>query len=339
MKRIKKNDVDCDCLGQLQNIKVKVLDVVVNNICNLQCDYCYYGHFQQSIKENNNLLDAIKVICDSQTSLTTLTVIGREPLLSWNNLLKILMIAKNHNLECGFITNGLLLRKYIDILINKACVSFINISYHIGNENYDKNFFEIIDLVTRKSKNQILLNCAMVILENNIDWLLSSVRRLSKAGVRNIFLCPYIDRFNRMEYVLTADTFIKLLFRLAEISEELNDLNIKIHICEPEKFLLLRDLFDKDIISYDTVMMWENLFCANIFNKTNLKLLFPISLLEYIIIDYNCRIYQTLENALTGKNSLGVINDYKSFQDVIERLRLASKSMLKKYPEIITNFI
>ena len=100
---------------QIDNLMPKRYCLVLTNLCNLACDFCYQIRTKQ--KNSLNSKDWIKLIKElPENSRVTLT--GGEPLVFKNFREVFSEAVKRH--ECNLICNGLLLtEEIIDLLLSE----------------------------------------------------------------------------------------------------------------------------------------------------------------------------------------------------------------------------
>ena len=109
---------------KLDNIMPKRYCLVLTNLCNLACDFCYQIRTKQKTSMNAN--EWIELIKDlPKNSRVTLT--GGEPLVFKNFKEIFLETTKLH--ECNLICNGLLLtEEIIDLLLSQKNFKVLSIS-------------------------------------------------------------------------------------------------------------------------------------------------------------------------------------------------------------------
>ena len=171
---------------QMDNLMPKRYVLVLTNLCNLACDFCY-----QIRKKQKNALkskDWIKLIKQlPENSRVTLT--GGEPLVFKNFKDVFLETTKRH--ECNIICNGLLLTKeIIDLLLSHKNFKILSISIdnrnndirkgaNIDVKNWDQKWkhAEEMMLYFQKRKRELnhstcILDSKTVVLDENAEDLL-----------------------------------------------------------------------------------------------------------------------------------------------------------------------
>lgn len=123
--------------------KFKKIYIEVTNVCNLSCNFCPKTSRKYGFMDEENFSQVISKIKD-HTNHVYLHLMG-EPFLN-PNLDKFLEIAAENNLKVNITTNGTLINRVKDVLIDGAGVRQINISLHSFEANEDEvNFEEYID--------------------------------------------------------------------------------------------------------------------------------------------------------------------------------------------------
>lgn len=151
--------------------RFKKVYIEITNICNLKCSFCPDGNRAKLFMLPENFENIINQIKD-YTNLVALHVKG-EPLMH-PNLKEILQICEKADMQVNITTNGTLLEKNLDVLINSKAVRQINMSLHSVNknentekynvENYINDILKVSDEITNKSN--IIISYRLWNLEN-----------------------------------------------------------------------------------------------------------------------------------------------------------------------------
>ena len=177
-------------------MKFNKIYIEITNYCNLNCSFCSKDNrikHEMTIEEFKHIVNEIEDYTDS----IYLHVKG-EPLLH-TNLDEILSICDENNLKVRITTNGTLLEKKKDILLNHN-IKQINISLH--SENNQPNYFEtVFNTCDELSKKTAIVYRI---------WTLSNLK-LDKISTK------IVDKITR-HYNLPTDIVNKII----------NDKNIKI---------------------------------------------------------------------------------------------------------------
>ncbi len=133
--------------------KFKRIYVEITNRCNLNCSFCSKEDRvtrEMSLEEFSHVIKSIRPFTD----YIYLHVKG-EPLLH-SNFSGILNIAKENQMKVNITTNGVLLDKYTDVLLNSGCVRQINVSLH--SENDIPNYFDKVFAACKKLSKNIYIS-------------------------------------------------------------------------------------------------------------------------------------------------------------------------------------
>jgi len=126
------------------------------NRCSLRCGYCGYGEFYNDYDKRKNkdmpiemalsLLDYLKNLWNSSLNIShdrsiTIGFYGGEPLLNFPFIQKVIDYAKGLELKhnrfvFSMTTNGLLLKKYMDFLVNNDFSLLISLDGNEINNSY-----------------------------------------------------------------------------------------------------------------------------------------------------------------------------------------------------------
>lgn len=151
------NDIIEKNLMNLGQITFEVTDA-----CNLKCKYCgygeFYGHYDNRNNQKLSVNKAIKVLeymekyWTSSASLshkknTYISFYGGEPLLNMKFIKSIVQWVKSRKIiNCNFIftmtTNGILLKKYINFLVENNFKLLISLDGNDFNNSYRVNHKE-----------------------------------------------------------------------------------------------------------------------------------------------------------------------------------------------------
>lgn len=156
-----------EILSNLINLRQLVIEVT--DLCNLKCYYCAYGDlYQTNIRETGNLtfkqikplLDYLLVLWQEQEKdkVTDIGFYGGEPLLNMDLIRQVISYfeAENNNKSYTYsmTTNGLLLDRYMDYLVEKDFDLLISLDgdedcqYYRKDHRGANSFMSIIDNVT-----------------------------------------------------------------------------------------------------------------------------------------------------------------------------------------------
>ncbi len=170
---------------ELDNLMPKRYCLVLTNLCNLACDFCY--QHRTKLKNSLNSDDWIKVI-NQLPDNSRVTLTGGEPLTLKNFEKVFLEVTKKH--ECNIICNGLLLNEQIiDLLLSTKNFKVLSISIdnrknkirklaNVKETKWDEKWTHVEKMMLYFQKRKIELNnenCVLdaktIILDENADEL------------------------------------------------------------------------------------------------------------------------------------------------------------------------
>ncbi len=150
--------------------------IEITNICNLACSFC---PIDQRQAESMNIEKYEKIIkqVSPLTEQVCLHLMG-EP-LAHQQITEILEISNKYEAKIQLTTNGLLLKKYQDLLISSNCIRQINISLQSYMDNYpQKNMTEYLDMIylfiksIQENRPDIYLNLRLWnLVEDKEQWV------------------------------------------------------------------------------------------------------------------------------------------------------------------------
>lgn len=197
-------------------IKFKRIYVEISNICNLNCPFC----IKDKRSKRSMRLDEIKIVFEKikpYTDYIYLHVKG-EPLMH-NDFSKILDLAYEYNLNVNITTNGTLIKKNINTLLNSKALRQINISLHELESIYMN---DVIDLIkNNKNKyiqlrlwvNNELSNKNYQILNDNFNIIGNKVYENTFLSIEKEFIWPDIDNdyYNEVGTCLSGKMHLAIL--------------------------------------------------------------------------------------------------------------------------------
>jgi len=129
--------------------KFKKIYVEITNICNLNCKFCPNDNLEKremTLEEFEKILNKV----NDHTDYLYLHVKG-EPLLH-SKFKEILLLSKKYNKQINITTNGTLLKKRIDDIIESRTVRQVNISLQsLINTNYLNDILENAEKLSRNN--------------------------------------------------------------------------------------------------------------------------------------------------------------------------------------------
>lgn len=147
-------------MNSIQNSKkprFKKIYIEITNVCNLQCEFCPKTQRKPkflSIQEFEHIIEEVS----PYTNYVYLHILG-EPLLH-QNLKEFIEIAAKKNIKVNLTTNGTLLSREKDFLLELSALRQINISLHSFEANelnlalydYIKSVMGFVKKATKQSK-------------------------------------------------------------------------------------------------------------------------------------------------------------------------------------------
>ncbi len=113
--------------------KFKRVYIEISNICNLQCSFCPVVERDKDIM-SPELFKKVASEIAPFTEQVCLHLMG-EP-LAHPKFLDILKVCEELNLRVNLTTNGILLNRYAEVLMNSKAIHQINFSIHAFKDNF-----------------------------------------------------------------------------------------------------------------------------------------------------------------------------------------------------------
>lgn len=183
------------------NRNIDYVRISVTDRCNLRCKYCIPSDCNYDFKETMSNQDILK-ICNAlaKNGIKKIKITGGEPLVR-KDIIPLISDIKNINgiEQVTITTNGILLGKYIDSLVDLK-IDGINISI----DALDKDIFEnitgfdkvdevlqAIDTAIAKGIKNIKLNCVLIKGQNESEYVkIASLAKERNICVRFIEMMP-----------------------------------------------------------------------------------------------------------------------------------------------------
>lgn len=202
--------------------KFKKIYVEITNLCNLNCSFCSKNEKKNREMKVDEFEEVLKKI-DSYTDYLYLHVKG-EPLLH-SNFNKILDICKKYNKSINITTNGTLLKRRINDIINSN-VRQVNISLHSLVGNYLNDILEASRILSENNIYVVFRFWVYNDLQNSsIKEVLKYYDRLDllKSNENNIKINDYV-------YINKDEEFIWPSLNNKQIRDSGTCLGLKTHI-------------------------------------------------------------------------------------------------------------
>ncbi len=215
------------------------LGVDVNRICNLKCSHCYLAdtHIQNEYSNQDDLTsqDWKNLIYDAKDfGVRTLSIVGKEPLLSPDTTKIILETAENRGLNYRILTNGTLIPSEINWL-KQFNFSFTSISFDGDEPNHDKirgqgNYQKALEgLRTAKKAGLENLTANFTTMTHNVNSLDKMLPDLVNAGLDylSVGFC-FETSYNDLSLIPTQDIFYKTIDQLKNASKNIKSITLNL---------------------------------------------------------------------------------------------------------------
>ena len=190
----------------------KIINILLTYQCNLHCSFCWQNRYRYA--DELTLIQVTKILDEAYCiGIKNVNFWGGEPLLH-KDIFKMIDYAKSLKMRCFIITNGLLVEKYAENIVNSG-LDFLQISIdgladqHDTIRSYQSLFIKIengIKKVNRLKRIFPLISSATVILPNNYNILEQLVSYNFSIGFEAAFL-QFLMAYNRK----TIDMYKRLL--------------------------------------------------------------------------------------------------------------------------------
>lgn len=183
--------------------KLKKVYIEIGNICNLSCDFCPETQRKQEFMDLNTfttILDQVK----PHTDYIYFHVKG-EPLLH-PRLDELLDISYEKGLKVNITTNGTMISKVTDKILNKPALRQISFSLHSFDGNHNENeyfeekktyFQEIFDFIEVSTKTPLLISLRL--------WNLEQDNTVNLEKGRNQELLKMIEKEFDLDYKIAEE--------------------------------------------------------------------------------------------------------------------------------------
>lgn len=204
--------------------------LTLNRTCNLRCKWCYARdtEYKSSLTMSKDLAFELIDFFDS-INVKHIILIGGEPTIH-PDFFEIIEYAKEKNIKCALVTNGLMFKN--DGFIEKyKSVGMNSVSLSLKGEN-EKTYKEItgfdgfqetIDIIKKLLSSDISVSVSMVLTENNMNSFTDVIPTLLNAGVKHFHFSFCYD-FNLCGVKKDIFSPISVLEMFGNIYEKLHSL-------------------------------------------------------------------------------------------------------------------
>ena len=232
----------------IQQKPSNILSVVVNDICNLQCKQCYIEYYKGPAHHIN--IEKFKNKINSLPNLQAVTLSAKEPLLH-PQIKEILMFLKekrdkNKNFKFGFISNGVLLKNFIET-IKETTPDYVDISLEGPEKVNDQlrgegTYNKVIDSLEVFFKNELNktthITTSTTLTKINYKYIKEHILDSYKIGIRNfgfaVLLSNDVNEKRIKDILLTPDIIDEIIEIIHSI--ELEDISIILDFTDSNDF-------------------------------------------------------------------------------------------------------
>ncbi len=202
------------------------LVVVLNTTfrCNLRCGYCYGEYYDR--KDRDFTTEDLLTLIDDLGRLGTrsITLGGGEPLIR-NDIGTVINRIKDHGIECGMNTNGILIPKRLDELKR---IDMVTVSIDGPKEMNDANrgqgsFDEIMAGIDCALDAGLKVHTTTVITRHNadaVDWVVDMVKRKGIQAEFNLLFHQSEEKDQSDKFMAENAILRKAILRVAELKAQ-----------------------------------------------------------------------------------------------------------------------
>lgn len=160
-------------MARLSGNRVPLMaNLLITNRCNLNCFYCYVDPVNRQNEEikQEKLYELIDTLYNRGTRLIVL--LGGEPLL-YNGIGGLIRYIKGKKMVCEVITNGYLVRKYINelSLCDSICISLDGDEKEHDRNRGEGSYKKAVEAIELLQSRGITVRIKAVITKNNQNCL------------------------------------------------------------------------------------------------------------------------------------------------------------------------
>lgn len=313
-------EITDDFINSIKQEKITSAKLYINNKCQFTCKHCFIGK-QELVAEELTIEEWKKVLKDlAEIGVTYVDFFGKEPL--YDDKIFILIEECNKlGLRYGLITNGVNIRKNIDLLEKYKPTISLSVE-ELGDTTQFRNTGSFIEdniklLVKRKIPVSVSIDLGIF----NHFILLDILDTLYKWGVKDFYIKPLRPLGSSEEYLknktISESDLLDVIEKLVKYTGGNMDIDITLSLAnmDLERLSELGDKrFDKYVMSlivnrinyYNNLKMDFELFMENFYKTISIT---PDGFVLGNATEY-CRDYSK-ENNLREKSLLQCINEGK----------------------------
>lgn len=173
-------------------MRVREVTVRVTHNCNKACPYCHSAEdMKNKTRHPNLILPLAQLLATSKTLVRDFVISGGEPLLEWEETLKIILAMISYNPECHIelMTNGTLLdEEKVELLNNIPNVRVaISLDYNSDGEKSVENLIKTANSFSIINHIQKIKNKRIKIVIPRFD---DDRIPLGVVNIQRLFDCP-----------------------------------------------------------------------------------------------------------------------------------------------------
>ena len=204
-------------------------NLMITKRCNLRCEYCFANEFVGKKEKNEMSLYTFCELLDfmlTDGSENTVGIIGGEPTLH-PELESMLHILKDDQRVKGvtIYTNGILLKKYVEILSNEKFHLLVNCNDLSYDSNIQDNFMNSLDSAFEVMADRIVLGINIYRKSYDYNCIINLLKKYECRKLRISICVP-----NSAEYgYLPIDHFEDMKQEVIRLFDQLYDINVIPH--------------------------------------------------------------------------------------------------------------
>lgn len=239
--------------------QINKLFVYLNNYCNLKCSYCFY-HDNHKSKIDTRKFNKVLNIFLKISNTPSITILGGEPLLNMNDLIKIIKISNEKNIPITIFTNATKINKTYKKITEKYNIhTVVSIDGDKSTTDKSRKFRNtkrsVYNTVIKNLKDLDMIDKVsvnMVITPQNVNKLSNNLKHLHEIGFNSIGISlDYSSLWSNKDILTLKKEFKKVFIHYITL---LNNHN-------PYKFINIYEIIEK--IKNKNISPCSNLILAS----------------------------------------------------------------------------